>query len=72
MKLGNSTVSSNGRQYLQKKDFLGLMHDSDYALLKPNDIRKRYTEFVMFNKARALLPSRKKKKATATGKKERS
>ena len=70
MKLGNSTVSSNGRQYLQKKDFLGLMHDSDYALLKPNDIRKRYTEFVMFNKARALLPSRKKKKAT--GKKERS
>ena len=40
------------------------MRDSDFALLKPVEIRKRYSEFVMFNKSRALLPSKRKAKKT--------
>ena len=35
------------------------MEECQYLVLKPNEIRKKYTEFVMFNKSRALLPSRK-------------
>lgn len=55
------TVVSGAKQFLTRKDFLKMMNDSSYIILRPNDLRKRYTEFVMFNKARALLPSRKKK-----------
>jgi hypothetical protein len=34
------------------------MEDSAYLLVKPHEIRKRYTEYVWQNKARALLPSK--------------
>lgn len=34
------------------------MEESSFILLRPHEIRKKYTEFVMANKSRALLPSR--------------
>jgi hypothetical protein len=57
--LTNKGAISQGKQYLMKKDFLKRMDDSGNLFIKPNELRKKYTEFVMFNKARALLPSRK-------------
>lgn len=51
---------AGGKQYLSRKEFIKVMEQCGYIILKPNEIRKKYTEFVLFNKARALLPSRKK------------
>jgi len=34
------------------------MEDSGYLFIRPHEMRKRYTEYVMQNKARAMLPSR--------------
>lgn len=35
------------------------MEECQYIVVKPHELRKKYTEFVLFNKPRALLPSRK-------------
>lgn len=48
------------------------MDSCGYLLLKPNELRKKYTEFVLFNKARALLPSRKKGIQKVEGRADRS
>lgn len=32
--------------------------DSNYLIIRPNDLRKRFTDFVLMNQSRALLPSR--------------
>ncbi len=34
------------------------MKDCNYLLIRPNDLRKRFTDFVLMNQSRALLPSR--------------
>lgn len=46
------------KQYLTRQDFQLKMEESSFILLRPHEIRKKYTEFVMANKSRALLPSR--------------
>lgn len=46
------------KQYMQRAEFLKRMEDCVYLLIKPNEIRKKYTEYVWQNKARALLPSK--------------
>jgi len=43
---------------LTRSDFLCKLEDCDYLLLKPNELRKRFTDYVLTNKARAMLPSR--------------
>ena len=58
---GNLVQAPLSKQFLQRKEFLNLMEETEYALIRPHELRKRYTEFVTFNKARALLPSKKKK-----------
>jgi hypothetical protein len=63
-KLASSSGSGGAplsKQFLQRKEFLNLMEESEYAIIRPHELRKRFTEFVTFNKARALLPSKKKK-----------
>lgn len=34
------------------------MMDQNYILIKPNEVRKKFVEYVLQNKARAMLPSR--------------
>ena len=50
--------SSDDKQYLMRQDFIRKMEEHAYLLIKPHEIRKKYTEFVWQNKARALLPTR--------------
>ena len=50
---------SQSAQYLTRKEFLKRMEESEYLIIKPNELRKKYTQFVYNNKLRALLPSRK-------------
>jgi len=50
--------SHSGIDRLSRSDFLCKIADCDYLFLKPNELRKRFTEYVMMNKARAMLPSR--------------
>jgi hypothetical protein len=47
---------------MSRKEFHEKMSESGFILIKPNELRKKYTEFVMFNKARALLPSKRSHK----------
>lgn len=49
---------SDDRQYLMRSDFLKKLDDCAFLLVKPHELRKKYTEFVWQNKARALLPTR--------------
>lgn len=35
------------RSYLSKEQFFDKMEKSNYALIKPHEIRKKYTEFVL-------------------------
>ena len=44
---------------MSRKEFIKRMDLTNYALIKPHEIRKMFTEFVYFNKTRALLPSSK-------------
>ena len=53
------TSKKVSKTVLTRKDFIKRMEDSNFILFRPNEIRKKYTEFVLFNKPRALLPSRK-------------
>lgn len=34
------------------------MKECGYLIIRPNELRKRFTDFVIMNRARALLPSR--------------
>ncbi|CDW88208.1 UNKNOWN [Stylonychia lemnae] len=56
--------SSEDRQYLMRPDFIKKMEESAYLLIKPHEIRKKYTEYVWQNKARALLPSKLMRRTT--------
>ena len=63
------------KQYLNRQEFLKRIADFQYLLVKPNEVRKKFTEYVWQNKARALLPSklmlprqRDSKRAEQTGK----
>jgi len=47
-----------------RPDFIKKMEDSAYLLIKPHEIRKKYTEYVWQNKARALLPSKLMRRTT--------
>jgi hypothetical protein len=38
--------STEEKQYLVRADFLKRLDDSAYLLLKPNEIRKKFTEYV--------------------------
>jgi hypothetical protein len=44
------------KQELSKKQFVNLLRECQYVLLKPNEIRKRYTDYVIKNSYRAYLP----------------
>ena len=46
------------KQYLARQEFLLKMEDAYNVILKPNELRKRFTEYVLKNKDRAMLPSR--------------
>lgn len=37
---------SEDKQYLTAQDFMRVMEEEKYILIKPHDIRKKYTEFV--------------------------
>ena len=50
--------SHSGVDRLTRSEFLCKLAECDYLFLKPNELRKRFTEYVMMNKARAMLPSR--------------
>jgi hypothetical protein len=39
--------SSTEKQYLTRQDFLTRMEESNHLFLKPHELRKRYTEFVI-------------------------
>jgi hypothetical protein len=41
-----------------RDDFIKRLEDCKYLLIKPHEIRKKYTEYVWQNRPRALLPSR--------------
>jgi hypothetical protein len=41
-----------------KQDFLSKIEDAEYIFIRPHELRKRFTEYVILNKARAMLPSR--------------
>ena len=58
--LSNSFLftSDEDRMALRKIDFQIKIENSNYVLVKPNEIRKLFTEFVINNKSRALLPSK--------------
>lgn len=38
--------TTDDRQYLQRGEFLKRMEDCVYLLIKPNEVRKKYTEYV--------------------------
>jgi hypothetical protein len=38
--------SSEEKHYLERKDFLKKMEDSQYMIIRPIEIRKRFTEYV--------------------------
>lgn len=50
------TNDDSEKRELSKKQFVNMMRDSQYILLKPNELRKRYTEYVIKNQYRAYLP----------------
>lgn len=52
------------RQYLMREDFMKRLEECKYLLLRPHEVRNKYTEYVWQNKARALLPSRSFKRTT--------
>jgi len=58
--LSNSFLftSDEDRMALRKIDFQIKIENTNYVLVKPNEIRKLFTEFVINNKSRALLPSK--------------
>lgn len=39
-------------------EFVDIIEDNSLLLIKPNEIRKRFTAYVYKNKARALLPTK--------------
>ena len=43
---------------MNKKEFKLKVKEADYLFLKPNEIRKGYSLYVIQNRSRALLPSR--------------
>lgn len=45
------------KQEMNKKSFLKKLESCQYLFVRPNDIRKRFTDFVCENRARAMLPS---------------
>ncbi len=53
------TAKKSHKTVLNRKDFVKRVEDSNFIIFRPNEMRKKYTEFVLFNKPRALLPSRK-------------
>jgi len=46
------------KQYLSQTEFVKRMEDSKYAILKPYELRRLYTEYVFQNRQRAMLPSK--------------
>jgi len=56
--------SADDRQYLMREDFLRRMEDCKFLVIKPHELRKKYTEYVWQNQARARLPSRPLKRNT--------
>lgn len=50
--------ASEARQYLVREDFLRRLEDCKHLLVKPHELRKKFTEYVWQNQARARLPAR--------------
>lgn len=55
------------KDYLTRQDFFDKMADCNYVILKPNDLRKKFTEYVYQNKARAQMPSKPLPRKTDPG-----
>jgi len=41
-----------------RAQFMKRMEESNFILIKPHEIRKKFTDYVIQNKARALVPSK--------------
>lgn len=63
--------SNEDRSELRRDEFLKIVQEFQFSLLKANEIRKRYTEFVCQNKMRAYLPSEKLKRNPKNKEKEK-
>ena len=50
------------REILNEEDFKNIMNRIGYILIKPHEIRKRYTEYAIKNKTNALIPTKMTRK----------
>ena len=50
-------AKNTSSKYMTLKDFWNLMlkENLDYTLVRPNEMRQRFTEYVMRNQSKALL-----------------
>jgi len=51
--------SSEDNSRLSKQEFFKKVQTANFFFLKANELRKRFTEYLIQNKHRALLPTKK-------------